>query len=113
MDIRPVGMNPTARPYVALTTNLTFAEVRVKRGSITEQEWIDTLKQRTQLGYATEGFIIGDTVPYVKIGTLALSIEGTIIYDDFKVNGTTSNIPIPFNQTPILGTVTITSFVEV
>ena len=85
----------------------------MKKGSLTKGEWIEQLKAKIQLGYITDDFIIANTVPYARIGALALGIEGTIIYDDFKLNGGTSNISIAYNQAPIVGTITITSFKEV
>ena len=110
---RPVGCNLVVKAFQALTTNLTFAEVIVKKGSITREKWIKELKANVQLGYATKDFIVTDTVPYAKIGNLALNIKGTILYNDFKINGTTSNISIAYNQTPVIGDITVTSFKEV
>lgn len=110
---RPVGCNLIVKAFNPLKTNLTFAEVTVKKGSITQEKWIEELKARTQLGYATKDFLVADTVPYAKIGNIALNIEGTILYNDFKINGATSNISIAYNQTPVIGEVTITSFKEV
>ena len=110
---RPVGCNLVVKAFQALTTNLTFAEVTVKKGSITKEKWIEELKANVQLGYATKDFIIANTIPYARIGNLALNIDGTIVYNDFKINGTTSNISIAYNQTPVVGNVTVTSFKEV
>ncbi len=110
---RPVGSNLVVKAFEKLTTNLTFAEVTVKKGSITEEEWKAQLKQQVQLGYTTKDFIVANTVPYAKIGSLALGIEGTIVFDDFKINGTTSNISIAYNQAPVMGDVIITKFTEV
>lgn len=110
---RPVGANLEVKAYEALTTNITFGEVKVKKGSITEEDWKDQFKNKIKLVYSTEGFIIASTVPYAKIGVIALEIPGTILYDDLKINNSTSNLPIAYNQTPIIGTVTITSFIEV
>ena len=110
---RPVGCNLVVKAFQALTTNLTFAEVTVKKGSITKEKWIEELKANVQLGYNTKDFIVANTVPYARIGNLALNIKGTVLYNDFKINGTTSNIPIAYNQTPIVGNITVTSFKEV
>lgn len=110
---RPVGCNLVVKAFNPLTTNLTFSEVTVKKGSISKEKWIEELKAKVQLGYATKDFLVADTVPYAKIGNIALNIKGTILYNDFKINGTTSNISIAYNQTPIIGNVTITSFKEV
>lgn len=110
---RPIGSNLVVRAFNPLTTNLTFAEVTVKKGSITKEKWIEELKAKTQLGYATKDFLVADTVPYAKIGNIALNIEGTVLYNDFKINGTTSNISIAYNETPVVGTVTVTEFKEV
>ena len=110
---RPVGCNLVVKAFEKLATNLTFASVSVKKGSITKEEWIGQLKTKIQLGYITDDFIVANTVPYARIGALALGIEGTIIYDDFKLNGGTSNILIAYNQAPIVGTIEVTSFKEV
>lgn len=110
---RPVGCNLVVKAFQALTTNLTFAEVTVKKGSITKEKWIEELKANVQLGYATKDFIVANTIPYARIGNLALNIDGTILYNDFKINGTTSNISIAYNQTPVIGNITVTSFKEV
>lgn len=110
---RPIGCNLVVKAFNPLTTNLTFGEVIVKKGSITKEKWIEELKAKTQLGYVTKGFLVANTVPYAKIGSLALNIEGTVLYNDFKINGTTSNISIAYNETPVIGTVTITEFKEV
>lgn len=112
-DKRPVGCNLVVKAFQALTTNLTFAEVIVKKGSITKERWIEELKANVQLGYATKDFIVANAIPYARIGNLALNIKGTILYNDFKINGTTSNITIPYNQTPVIGSITVTSFKEV
>lgn len=112
-DKRPVGANLVVKAYEELTTNITFGEVKVKKGSITEEEWKKQLKDIVQLGYSTEGFIIANTVPYAKIGVIALEIPETVLYDDLKINNSTSNLPIAYNQTPVMGTVTINSFIEV
>ena len=110
---RPVGTNLEVKSYEELTTNMTFGEVKVKKGSITEEEWKKEFKNKIQLGYATEGFIISNTIPYAKLGIIALEIPGTVLYDDFKINGTTSNLSIAYNQFPVMGEVTITLFREV
>lgn len=110
---RPVGSNLVVKPYEALTTNITIGEVKVRRGSITEEEWKAEFKAKIQLGYSTDGFIVADTVPYARIGVIALEIPGTVLYDDLKINNSTSNLPIAYNQIPIMGDVTITLFREV
>lgn len=110
---RPVGCNLVVKAFNPLNTNLTFAEVIVKKGSITKEKWIEELKANVQLGYATKDFLVANTIPYAKIGNLALNIKGTVLYNDFKINNTTSNISILFNQTPVVGDVTIASFKEV
>ncbi|MGL5962998.1 MAG: hypothetical protein ACRCZ2_01155, partial [Fusobacteriaceae bacterium] len=66
-----------------------------------------------QLGYATDGFIVNNVVPFPKVSVIALDLDGTIIYDNMKINNTISNINIAFNQTPVIGTVTIATFTEV
>ena len=110
---RPVNAGLKVKGYEPLRTNITFYDVTVKKGSITQEEWKEQFKKRVQLGYATKGFITSKTVPYPKIGIIALEIEGTIIYNDLKINGTTSNISIAYNQTPVMGDVTITKWNEV
>ena len=110
---RPIGCNLVVKGFSPLVTNLTFGEVTVKRGSITKDEWIETLKNNIQLGYTTDGFLISNIIPYAKIGSLALNIKGTILYNDLKINNVTSNLDIAYNQIPIMGTITITSFKEV
>lgn len=110
---RPVGSNLVVKPYEALTTNITIGEIRVKRGSITEEKWKEEFKNKIQLGYSTDGFIISDTIPYAKIGVIALEIPGTVLYDDLKINNSTSNLPIGYDQFPVVGDITITLFTEV
>lgn len=109
----PIGAKVTVSSFVALTTNFTFAEVRVKKGSITKDDWINEFKRLVQLGYASELLQVADTISYSRVLGQALTVEGTIDFNDFKINNTTSNIAIAYNQTPVAGTVTITSFVEV
>lgn len=110
---RPIGCNLVVKAFEPLTTNLSFGSVTVKKNSITKEKWIEELKSKIQLGYITEDFIVANTIPYARIGAMALGIEGTVIYDDFKINNGTSNISIGYNQTPIVGNIVITSFKEV
>lgn len=110
---RPIGSNLVVKAFEPLKTHLSFAEVTVKKGSITKEEWIKELKKAVQIAYATKDFLVANTVPYAKIGSIALNINGTVIYNDFKINNSISNISIAFNQIPVIGDVTITSFKEV
>lgn len=109
----PVCSNVIIKGFEPLVTNITFDSVTVKKGSYTKDEWISEFKNLVQLGYATDNFIINNTVPYPKVSSIALDIDGTIIYDNMKINSTISNLSIAYNQTPVIGTVTITTFIEV
>lgn len=110
---RPVGVNLLVKGFDPLKTDITFDEVQVSKDTIKESEWIDKLKENIQLSYATDGFLLPNILPYVKVGTLALQIEGTLVYNDMKINGSTSNIQIGYNQIPVVGDITINKFVEV
>lgn len=112
-DRRPVGAKLNVKGFVPLTTNITFDSVSVKKGSWTKESWIAEFKKLVQLGYATDGFIVNSAVPFPKVSVVALDLDGTIIYDNMKINNTISNINIAYNQTPVIGTVTITTFTEV
>ncbi|MGL5745813.1 MAG: baseplate J/gp47 family protein [Cetobacterium sp.] len=110
---RPIGVNLLIKGFEPLKTNITFDEVQVARGRISKDEWVKNFKESAQLSYATEGFLLNNILPYVKVGTLALQIEGTLIYNEMKINGQTSNILISHNESPVIGDVVINKFVEV
>lgn len=112
-DKVPVCANVIVYPFVALETNFHFDYVTVKTGSITKEEFIQTFSDGVRLAYATDGFIVSDTVPLSRISALTYGIEGVVLYDNLTVNGATSNIPLAFNEVPIVGTVTVDSFLEV
>ncbi|MGL5050916.1 MAG: baseplate J/gp47 family protein [Fusobacteriaceae bacterium] len=112
-DRIPVGVQLNVKGFVPLITNITFDKVSVKKGNWTKESWITEFKKLVQLGYATDNFIVNSVVPFPKISVIALDLDGTIIYDDMKINGSISNLNIAFNQTPVIGEVTITTFEEV
>lgn len=109
---RPVGVNLDIVGFEPLYTDVTFDEIIVKAGSINKDEWIEKFKKDVQYSYATEGFLLNNILPYVKVGTLALQIEGTLIYNEMKINEQVSNLLIDYNQIPIIGNVTINNFIE-
>lgn len=112
-DRIPVCANVKVYPFEPLITNFHFDSITVSKGSITEEEFIAKFKSDVKIAYATDGFILSNLVPLSKISALVFGITGVVLYDNLKINGSTSNIPLAFNQTPIVGEVVIDSFVEV
>lgn len=112
-DRIPVCASVLVKPFVELTTNFHFDSVSVRTGSITKEEFITSLTDAVRLAYATDGFITSNVVPLSRISALVFGINGVVLYDNLTVNGATSNIPLEFNEAPIVGTITIDNFVEV
>ena len=116
-DKIPVNDNTTVKAFTALELNLSFDSVTVQNGSVTEEEFIAELESQVSLALTTDDFlyISGNTgiVPFSKISNLALEIDGVVLFDNLTINNQTANLQFAYNQTPVLGTVEVVSYVTV
>ncbi|MGL5050469.1 MAG: baseplate J/gp47 family protein, partial [Fusobacteriaceae bacterium] len=83
------------KPYII---NIEFETVRVKKDSINEVDFIISFKNELQSNLLNQIFTIGDIISNVKIGFLALQIDGTIDYNTMTINGSGGNIPLSYDD---------------
>ena len=58
-------------------------------------------------------YLISSTLPISKVGTMIYNIEGTNDYTGLTINGSTSNLVIPYNKIIVIVSVVINNYVEI
>ena len=86
--------------------------VTVMTGKYTKAEYIAEIEQIIRSAISTGQYVIGGLVSIPRTISLVMSIEGTIDLNNLTINGGTSNIPVAYNQIPVLVSVVITNYVE-
>lgn len=113
-DRIPVNDNTTVKAFTALDLNFSFDSVTTD-GSITENEFIAEFENQVTLALATDNFLYlsgnNGIVSLSKLSNLALDIDGVVLFDNLTINNQTANITFNYNETPVLGTVEVTSYV--
>lgn len=102
--VRPIGAavtvaSPTGLP-IGITANVTLS------GSKTLAE-VQTALISTVAEYLKSEVFTTYSVSYAKIGSMLLDTEGVDDYDTLLVNSETSNITIPDEGIPLVGTITL------
>lgn len=101
---RPIGATVTVESAAQLTVNIV-ATLSLSPGyTITSVKPVLTAKLTD---YLKSIAFVETSVKYSKIGMLLLDTDGVLDYSGLTVNGGTANINIASNQTPVLGTVTV------
>lgn len=104
-SVRPIGATITVESAVAKTitvsADLTLAINYTLAGVKTEIE-----REITEY-FAAASFVDID-IKFSKIGNIILGIPGVLDYTTLTVNGTSSNVLLAENETPVLGVVTLT-----
>jgi uncharacterized phage protein gp47/JayE len=103
-SVKPVGATVTVQSAVersisvtaTLELNINYSIADVK--PLIEKEIIEYFK--------TASFVDAD-IKYTRIGTIILGVQGVLDYSNLKINNTTANILLGENETPVLGTVTL------
>lgn len=103
-DSRPIGPTITVESgveklinisaHLTLATNFTIADVQSEI-----QAGLDL--------YLKGAAFVDPDVKYSKIGNILLGVNGVLDYSSLTVNGGSTNIVLGSNETPVLGTVTL------
>lgn len=109
---KPVNDNTTVFSKSALNLSVAINTVTVMSGKYTKAEYIAEVEQIIRSAISTGQYVIGGLVSIPRTISLVMSIEGTIDLNNLTINGGTSNIPVAYNQIPVLVSVVITNYVE-
>lgn len=123
-DRIPINDNTIVYPYVALNCSFVIDTVTVTPGSKTKAEYIAEFTSDLQNAIITQGFLIrnydsqkkyliSSTLPISKVGTMIYNIEGTNDYTGLTINGSASNLVIPYNKIIVITSVVINNYVEI
>lgn len=111
-DNRAVNDDTTVLSFDGYVMNIKFNTLRVKAGTISKSEFLEDFTAKIRTSLLDSSFTFGDIISLAKIGVLALQTDGVIDYDNLTVNNLSNNISLAYNQTPTLGTVEVTNYVE-
>ena len=101
---RPIGVNVTVAPAVALTINVSVTLVL--------QDGYTSVVAETAIVSAIKNYLkniafVQNEVSVAHIGSCILSVDGVLDYENLSVNSGTSNIDIEDNEVPVMGVLTI------
>lgn len=102
---RPVGATVTTQSAVAKT--ITVSATLTLGPTYTLGIVTPTIVAQIEQYFRDASFNDLD-IKYTKIGTIILGVEGVLDYANLKINNLTTNILLGENETPVLGTVTLT-----
>lgn len=103
--LRPVGAAVTVESAVGLTVRVE-AHITTD-GSVTAGEVAAALADSLK-GYFKLLAFAGDTLLYNRVAFQLLSIPGVLDYTSLTINGGKENLPLGWNQVPVLGEVAVT-----
>jgi uncharacterized phage protein gp47/JayE len=102
---RPIGATVTVLAATGVTINVS-ADVTLESGYTLAQ--VQTAAQASITDYLKSIAFVKNEVSYAIIGSLILDAEGVSDYQNYTINGGTTNVAVAADAVAVLGTVTIT-----
>lgn len=103
-EVRPIGATVTVVSARGKAINISASLTLADGFSI---ETVKAQITKSLTSFLEESAFKSTFVSYAKIGLLILSADGVLDYQSLKINGTTGNIALADEETPVLGGVTI------
>lgn len=109
---KPVNDNLIVKSKLALNVSINLETVTVKKSLYTKEEYIRLVENQIKSAIANNVYVVNGLISIARTGALIISIDGTIDYNNLTINGGTSNIPVNYNEVPVLVEVLVMNYVE-
>jgi uncharacterized phage protein gp47/JayE len=102
--VRPVGATVAVESAIEKVINVT-ATLTLSAGFTLAQ--VTPTIQQGIIDYFKEAAFVDPDIKYTKVGTIILGVNGVLDYTNLQLNNGTTNIVLGVNETPVVGTVTL------